>query len=183
MLLSNFVGHNLNKNKIFSFHEHRRVEAEFSAIFTSSTMTSSPSMLLGVLSSILPPSESSISTFVKSPIATTFASVRKSSVFAAQPGESRRSAQPSIESVFNWFVCFIFPDFHSKMLQPDSAAVLKAQEPVHSVTFMSQQLQAGKRNGNIAVFCLSVSRPRVFFLYVFIHFFACYLLNGSLALF
>lgn len=42
------------------------------------------------------------------------------------------------------------------MLQPDAVFVLKAHEPVYSVTFLSQQLEVGKRNGNIAVYCLSV---------------------------
>lgn len=43
------------------------------------------------------------------------------------------------------------------MLQPDAVYVLKAQEPVYSVTFLNQQLQVGKKNGNIAIYCLSVS--------------------------
>lgn len=43
------------------------------------------------------------------------------------------------------------------MLQPDAVYVLKSTEPSHSVTFMNQQLLVGKKSGNIAVYCLSVS--------------------------
>jgi hypothetical protein len=50
------------------------------------------------------------------------------------------------------------------MLQPDAVYVLKTGGiAAYSVTFLNQQLQVGKKNGNIAVYCLSVS---VFFLYV-----------------
>jgi len=44
------------------------------------------------------------------------------------------------------------------MLQPDATYILKSQEPAYSVTFLNQQLQVGKKNGNIAVYCLSSLR-------------------------
>lgn len=43
------------------------------------------------------------------------------------------------------------------MIQPDVAFVLKIQEAVHSIEFLSQQLLTGCANGKIKIFCLSVS--------------------------
>lgn len=52
------------------------------------------------------------------------------------------------------------------MLQPDAVYVLKAHEPVYSLTFLNQQLLAGKKNGNVALYCLSVSSSSSMFSYI-----------------